>query len=64
MIQLTNGDDDSILVNTNSITYVVPVYANGKIVGSNIVFGESRSILVKQSVESILELINNISNGR
>jgi hypothetical protein len=64
MIQLTNGDDDSILVNTNSITYVVPLYANGKIVGSNIVFGESRSIYVKQRVESILELIKGIPDGR
>jgi hypothetical protein len=64
MIQLTNGNDDSILVNTNSITYVVPIYANGKTVGSNIVFGESRSISVKQSVESILELIKDISNAR
>jgi len=64
MIQLVNGNDDSILVNTNNITYIVPIYTNGKIVGSNIVFGESRSISVKQSVESILELINDISNGR
>ena len=58
MIQLTNVDDEPMLVNIRTITYIKPYYSDtNKMTGSYIMFDNDRSVYVKQNVEYISQLI-------